>query len=475
MNSLLAYCLAWCFRRSVFGLAVLFFVFLTESYGYAVNGYRVFSGNSALCDSTKAMQNKLGVSQTMISQLPSALKGDIQVFRVDGNGAEYPLTCLKVEETTAKQLYPILPIIFFDKNSDSLPRRYKRFVKVEEYFDGIIDFRCRFYNTSMMSAYYDVLNVIGKRLKDKPSSKIILTGCNDGLPDSEKSNKKLSMHRAITVRNYLMNTWDVDSTRIKLEARDLPVYATTSVDTLESAEENRRVEITSNDPSVLEPLQIFDTLSVCSVPKIRVRMKGEAEAGFEMSLMRVYQSSRILKEVRMSSAPLAVFDWNVKEEPFTIPRQEGDLDFDLELYDKAKQKAVETYRLSVEQLNLTKKKELKIKDKTVDVFRLISFPFNSAQMGKLNEEVMKKYVNPYLSKESKVVATGYADKLETSDKNQRLSDRRAKSVANALKAGQVTSLGVGNRRPLYTNDQPEGRFYNRTVEVRVETPVDYGK
>jgi outer membrane protein OmpA-like peptidoglycan-associated protein len=272
-----------------------------------------------------------------------------------------------------------------------------------------------------------------------------------------------------------MNTWDVDSTRIKLEARDLPVYATTSVDTLESAEENRRVEITSNDPSVLEPLQIFDTLSVCSVPKIRVRMKGEAEAGFEMSLMRVYQSSRILKEVRMSSAPLAVFDWNVKEEPFTIPRQEGDLDFDLELYDKAKQKAVETYRLSVEQLNLTKKKELKIKDKTVDVFRLISFPFNSAQMGKLNEEVMKKYVNPCLSKESKVVATGYADKLENSDKNQCLSDRRAKSVANALKAGQVTSLGVGNRRPLYTNDQPEGRFYNRTVEVRVETPVDYGK
>jgi outer membrane protein OmpA-like peptidoglycan-associated protein len=253
------------------------------------------------------------------------------------------------------------------------------------------------------------------------------------------------------------------------------MFSTVSVDTLEGAEENRRVEITSNDPTVLEPRLVFDTLSVCSVSKIRIRMKGEAEAGFEKSMMRVYQSSQELKTVPMDSTPLAIYDWNIKEEPFTIPRQEGDLDFELELYDKAKQKAVETYRLSVEQLNLTKKKELKIKDKTVDVFRLISFPFNSAQMGKLNEEVLKKYVNPYLSKESKVVATGYTDKLENGDENQRLSDRRAKSVANALKAGQITSLGVGNRRPLYTIAQPEGRFYNRMVEVRVETPVDYGK
>jgi OOP family OmpA-OmpF porin len=80
-----------------------------------------------------------------------------------------------------------------------------------------------------------------------------------------------------------------------------------------------------------------------------------------------------------------------------------------------------------------------------------------------------------LNKESKVVATGYTDHLGNAEVNQRLSDGRAKSVADALKAGQVTSLGVGARRPLYNNDLPEGRFYNRTVEVRVETPVDYGQ
>jgi hypothetical protein len=49
------------------------------------------------------VQNKLGIVQTIMTQPPPTLKGDIQVFRVDGNGAEYPLTCLKVEDTISKQ------------------------------------------------------------------------------------------------------------------------------------------------------------------------------------------------------------------------------------------------------------------------------------------------------------------------------------------------------------------------------------
>ncbi|MDW8221290.1 MAG: hypothetical protein RML40_12270, partial [Bacteroidota bacterium] len=52
---------------------------------------------------------------------PPILKGEIAAFRVDSNGAEFPLIRLKVEETTSKQLYPILPFIFFDQYTDTLP------------------------------------------------------------------------------------------------------------------------------------------------------------------------------------------------------------------------------------------------------------------------------------------------------------------------------------------------------------------
>ncbi|MCS6809199.1 MAG: OmpA family protein, partial [Bacteroidota bacterium] len=362
-----------------------------------------------------------------------------------------------------------------------LPARYKRYVKpdLDDFTGGIEaelnNFQNRFYNSDMMSVYYDVLNIIGKRLQEKPSATLVLTGCNDGLPGSEKGNKRLSLQRALAVRNYLVQTWDIDSTRLKVEARELPEYATVSVDTLDGAQENRRVEITSADPSILEPLLVFDTLSICSVPKIRIRMKAESEAGLEKSVMRAYQGSKTLKEASWDGPPPAVFDWNVQAEPWTIPKADEEINFELELYDKAGQKVVETAEVPVEQLNLKRKKELKIKDRTVDVFRLISFPFNSTKMGVRNEEIVRKYVNPYLSKESKIVATGYTDRLGNADVNQRLSEGRAKSVADALRSGQISSLGVGNRRPLYSNDLPEGRFYNRTVEVRVETPVNYGQ
>jgi outer membrane protein OmpA-like peptidoglycan-associated protein len=182
-----------------------------------------------------------------------------------------------------------------------------------------------------------------------------------------------------------------------------------------------------------------------------------------------------LKDAIFEGAPPAYYDWNVKDEPATMPKSDGELTFELELRDKAGQTYIPDGAVPVDQLSIKKKKAQGIKDKSVDVFRLISFPFNSVQMGKMNDETVKNYINPYLTGESKVVATGYTDKLGKEEVNQKLSDGRAGSVAKALKAGKVSSLGVGNRRPLYTNDLPEGRFYNRTVEVRVETPVDYSK
>ena len=35
--------------------------------------------------------------------------------------------------------------------------------------------------------------------------------------------------------------------------------------------------------------------------------------------------------------------------------------------------------------------------------------------------------------------------------------------------------GVGEVEPLFDNALPEGRFYNRTVQVIIETPVSGGK
>ena len=57
--------------------------------------------------------------------------------------------------------------------------------------------------------------------------------------------------------------------------------------------------------------------------------------------------------------------------------------------------------------------------------------------------------------------------------NQRLSERRAETVADALardgvRNGQISSRGLGTRSPIASNDNEEGRRQNRRVEVVIE-------
>ena len=69
---------------------------------------------------------------------------------------------------------PLLNYIFFDDNSDALPKRYLQLKqdetnKFDE--DSLI-------NMGTLQTYYHVLNIIGQRMKAIPEAKIKLTGCN---------------------------------------------------------------------------------------------------------------------------------------------------------------------------------------------------------------------------------------------------------------------------------------------------------
>ena len=57
--------------------------------------------------------------------------------------------------------------------------------------------------------------------------------------------------------------------------------------------------------------------------------------------------------------------------------------------------------------------------------------------------------------------------------NQRLSERRANTVADALERNGVSgrnlsSQGLGTRTPIANNDSESGRQQNRRVEVIIE-------
>jgi OmpA-OmpF porin, OOP family len=67
---------------------------------------------------------------------------------------------------------------------------------------------------------------------------------------------------------------------------------------------------------------------------------------------------------------------------------------------------------------------------------------------------------------------GHTDAEGTPERNQRLSDRRARAVLDVLirsgvDAARVTAIGYGETRPVAPNDSPENRARNRRIEFTV--------
>jgi outer membrane protein OmpA-like peptidoglycan-associated protein len=135
-------------------------------------------------------------------------------------------------------------------------------------------------------------------------------------------------------------------------------------------------------------------------------------------------------------------------------------------------------QISVKQFSVSNLVAEHLADKTRETYNLILFTYNKSDMGKWNHKILDSYVYNRIQPNSDVSVNGYTDILGTEDYNTKLSTNRANAVkmdiAGHIK-GRVKSLvahGYGKTQPLYPNDLPEGRYYNRTVQVLVETPTD---
>lgn len=396
-----------------------------------------------------------------------AVEATIAAFTTDTSGVEVPLVQIKVEEFVSRQMYPLLPYVFFDYNSSVIPARYHRLNSEETASFS----ENKFFNADAMRVYYDVLNIIGKRLQEYPKAKITITGCNDNVSQGETGNLALSHSRADEVRQYIRRTWGIDTARMELRERNLPEKPTNSKDSL-GTEENRRVEIASAMWEIMQPSLVYDTLLVPSAPVIRFKTTAKAEAGVAKSTLRAFQNERTLKQYSALNALDPVVEWNTAREQSTIPRSEDKMKFSYEVIDSEGRSAMPIDSIPVEQITIRKKRSLRIKDKEIDTYRLILFDFDSPEVGSENARIIKGLVLPNIKPQSTVQVSGFTDKLGSSEVNQRLSEGRARSVSNLVPSQQTTARGLGAKMIIYPNEIPEGRFLSRTVEVRVETPID---
>lgn len=390
------------------------------------------------------------------------------LFPTTGSLAVTP-QLLTIEEVRTIDASPLLAHIYFARESSDIPAQYARLAGAEE--AAVFDEQ-KFRDT--LQKYYQVLNVIGKRLADHPEATVTLVGCNDNL-GRERGNKKLSAARAEAVRSYLQTAWGIAPERIAVEVRNLPEKPSTS--RLEEGQaDNRRVEIRSDDPAILDLIRSTYLATRIDASTLTLRPVVDSPYGVARWKATVKNAARTLAELAGEGTPAAELSASIHSAGLNELAAAGDLTVGMSVQDRKGQDLLLAAPVKVNFIRssqrLAQKEGLRVQEK----YALILFDFDSDTIDARNQAIVNSIVERIKTlPQATVEVVGHTDNIGKEAYNIKLSERRALAVYEMLAAAygdaageRIRHEGVGPNNPLYDNTTPETRAFNRTVTITLE-------
>ena len=370
-----------------------------------------------------------------------------------------------IEEFLSRQMRPILPFVFFADSSAKIEDKYVQYTSstVKEFKED------KLLGLNNIETYYQTLNILGKRLHDKQDAKITISGYIAG-KGAEKNKINIATQRAEAVKDYLVNVWGIESSRIKTKSAKKPPVASNEA-TIQGVEENRRVEINSDDLSLLSPLDINDTLRTVNPSALRFKTDITSEKSLNNWSLKLKVNDEELREVKGLNMPQKDIDVFIEEYVNKL-RLAPNVSYTLAVTNSEnKTFATMDKQIPIEVVSVARKRETSTKDTIKNVYNLILFEFNKSKLDPINKRITD-VIKSEIPDNAIVSIIGYSDMMGDEKHNQKLSEARAKSTSNAIKAPNMQAKGVGEYELLFNNDLPEGRFLCRTVVVEVKIPVN---
>jgi outer membrane protein OmpA-like peptidoglycan-associated protein len=369
---------------------------------------------------------------------------------------------------TVKETFPMRNYLFFDAGSAKIPYRYITLTAAQAgnfREDQLLqpqpnDLSGR--SQRQMTVYHNVLNVLGDRLRRNPNAAIQLTGSSEQGADEGRQ-------FADAVRQYLVDVFGIDGSRIRTEGRAKPANPSVLPGASRELElvrpEDRRVDIASSTPQILEPVQI-------------------------LSLQEEPLDSDVLFTVDHASDHFASWSVVVTDDAGQVKRY-GPFTGDQERI-SGKQilggRTKGTYTVALE--GQTNDGQQIRKEESIHLLRSdepeeapgyrfsILFEFDQSKTVATYERFLTKTVAPLIASGSSVIIHGHTDIIGEEGHNLKLSQDRARETMNflqsALNAAGVTRVkfdtygfGEDPRRAPFDNQLPEERFYNRCVIIDI--------
>lgn len=391
--------------------------------------------------------------------------GSVVAVGLDDDGNEHPIASLRIEEFLSMNASPLLGYVFFGEGDSVIPSRYHL---LDHAASSKFQLRSLF-SLDAMGIHHNALNIIAVRLKEHPHAHLTITGCNANV-GVESANTVLSEVRARAVYEYFHSVWNIPQSQLSVLARDLPEKPSNPKTPI-GQEENRRVELTCDEPEVLDVFLANDTTRIPDPPQLRIKLHTGSSVGVTSWKLEVNQDGKMIHHaLGLGEAPSSD-DWDLTHDYEAIPHYGTPLTFVLTTTNSKGDVARDTTVLPTEITTVQQKRARHTGDVIIDRYNLVLFDFARSGMLPAHERILQM-VRSRLKPTSSILLEGYTDRSGTSAGNLRLATARATASAKSLGRADAAVKGIGDTRLLYPNETPEGRFLCRTVQVTVRTPVE---
>lgn len=373
---------------------------------------------------------------------------------------------VRIEEQDSIETLPLLNQIFFAEGSSQLPERYRQLEPQE-----VEGFGNAQLIGSALDVYYQLLNIIGMRMRRTPDATLTITGHRSG----GETQPRLGRQRAERVKQYLVEVWRVPSRRIQVVGGEMPANPASEA-MPEGAEENARVEIASSDLNIIGPVIRRHIQRIATPPSITFYPSVVAEGGLAQWSLDVLEQSSRWKSFAGGQQQLPdsiVWEWrNDRGELPSLPMQ---LQYALRVTDSTGANAATPLR----QIDVTYNalRGAPQDDTTIEHYSLLLFNFDSPTISRSDMALLKAIIAQTQDR-AIVRLVGYTDSLGEDNHNRQLAIQRANEVAKIFRslAPQGISVMVDEsacgERERFPYNTPEGRSHCRTVMIEIRTPTN---
>ena len=371
---------------------------------------------------------------------------------------------LEINETVVTQTFPLLPYLFFDAGKADLRARYRSDEPTQGFSEQTLP-------KQTLPIYYRMLDIVGKRMQRQEGVVLTVTGTADDTEAyADADLRQLATRRARAVVDYMRDRWGLPEDRFRVTTAERPSLPSNEA-YAEGLEENRRVEITASDASLLAPVvhsRFLEFVPTQPMHEFTVATRNpELASSWDLEVRR---GGTLVGWKRGTGAPPNVrFDLTQE-----ITDRLGPVIGPVDTLDAT----IIVQQTNAAPVQATTRFPLRKTVSNFEVSRLslIVFDYDQATISPVNQQMMRYVIMQSAGLGSTASIKGSTDRLGELRYNVNLSTDRARAVEAYLRsvAPQVSIdsvTGVGPADLPYDNSLPEGRFYCRTVSLTITTPL----